>query len=150
MDDDNVWNAPYAMRCYFFIAFVATRRSRMSFLFTFYEVNMIASGISYKAKTETEAENFNSIRVIYNRRLLFTGDWMEIMRVWNSQVQTWLRHYVTTPMIDKSLPKDTIQVIPIAGTLIICGAWHGFYIGYQMMFMSSALFAIALKFWYRT
>ena len=75
MDDDNVWNAPYAMRCYFFIAFVATRRSRMSFLFTFYEVNMIASGISYKAKTETEGENFNSIRVIHNRRLLFTGDW---------------------------------------------------------------------------
>ena len=72
------------------------------------------------------------------------------MRVWNSQVQTWLRHYVTTPMIDKSLPKDAIQVVPIAGTLIICGAWHGFYIGYQMMFMSSALFAIALKFWYRT
>ena len=108
MDDANVWNAPYAMRWYFFIAFVATRRVRMGFVFTIYEVNMIASGIGYKAKTETEEENFNSIRVISNRKLLFAGDFMEIMRVWNSQVQTWLRHYVTTPLIDKSLPRDAI------------------------------------------
>ena len=58
----------------------------MSFGFTVYEVFMIASGIGYKARTESEEENFNSIRVIHNRKLFFTADLLEVMRVWNTQV----------------------------------------------------------------
>ena len=87
LDDSNLEGETFARRWFLILAWTTTRRIRMNFGFTFFEVSLIASGMGYKAKTEKEAENFNSIRVCQNRKLLLAGDFLEFVRLWNEQVQ---------------------------------------------------------------
>ena len=54
------------------------------------------------------------------------------------------------PLIDKSQPRDVIQVLPIVVTFMTSSAWHGYYGGYYLTMFGYALLIVTCKFWYRT
>ena len=93
---------------------------------------MIASGQSYRTKSEKEPEEFNSIRTL--QWLVFEQfkSASETIGAWNMQVQYWLKYYIYLRLVDRK--KRGLQIIPLIMTNFVSAFWHGFYIGFYVFF----------------
>lgn len=54
------------------------------------------------------------------------------------------------PLIDKSKPREAIQIFPIAATFISSCVWHGYYGGYYLAFISFIMMIATCRMLYRT
>ena len=99
-------------------------------------------GIGYKAKTDKEPEQFNTVRCMQ----IWEFEIMDKQHDrWNMSVQAWLKYYVLIRLMDKSKPRNAIQVIPILMTLFMSAFWHGFYFGFYAFFFGLGLMNFAWK-----
>ena len=55
-------------------------------------------------------------------------------RCWNCGTQAWLERYVYL-----RLPARPSPLVPMVGTYLVSAAWHGFYPGYYLFFVSMPL-----------
>ena len=79
------------------------RKMFMMFVgFASQEACLIASGISYRPKTEKEPEEFNSLRTLQWLRFEQFISASETIGNWNIQVQSWLKYYIYMRMINRS------------------------------------------------
>ena len=84
---------------------------------SFMESFCIASGLGYRAKSEKEEEEYNSIRVVkvghyYTMRSTALG-----ATYWNIQVHNWLKYYVMLRLINRG--KRGLQFWPTLMTYLV-------------------------------
>ena len=117
----------------------------MIYAFIQFEACLIASGISYRSKTEKEPENFNSIRCTQFRKLFFGQSVLDIIANWNLVVQRWLKYYIYLKLIDRDVPRGTYQLKAFFCTFIVSAVWHGFYPGYYFALLSIGLAGLSFN-----
>ena len=71
------------------------------------EGGLIATGISFKAKDEKTAEEYNSIRCMDIKGFHWGNSAKEMISHWNMRTQHWLKYYVMMRSMDRNLPKGT-------------------------------------------
>ena len=75
--------------------------------FVDHEACLIATGISFKAKDEKTAEEYNSIRCMDIKGFHWGNSAKEMISHWNMRTQHFLKYYVMIRMMDRNLPKGT-------------------------------------------
>ena len=106
---------------------------------------LIACGIGYSPKTETQEETYNAISSVNIISLDKAYTVSQLMSNWNIQVHNWLKYYVMLRWIDKSKPKHIVQPFPIFMSFAMSLIWHGFWPGYFLTFFGAAILDILGK-----
>ena len=60
-------------------------------------------------------------------------------------VNRWLKYYVQMRLMDRDLPRDRIQVIPMISAFIASSFFHGIELGYSFFFATLFLNSVAAK-----
>lgn len=95
------------------------------------ECSSIASGIGYRAKTEKEPEEYNTVRSINMLGFFYPSTPAEMIGSWNMRTQYWLKYYVMVRQLDRTKPrKSGTNTKPIFITFLVAAAWHGFNFGF--------------------
>ena len=78
------------------------------FIFGMFEANMIASGLGYRAKSEKEPEEYNSVRAVrcVDFSLGIAGD--HAIMNWNMNASLWMKYYIQMRLIDRTLPRHIV------------------------------------------
>ena len=118
---------------------------KLFFVFTMQETFLIASGLGYRARTEKQPENFNSIRCAEIIKVVTASDSAVFAAKWNMRTSHWLKYYVMIPLIDRSKPKGSSHLMPVFATFMVSAIWHGLYFGYFGCFINLALCDIMFK-----
>jgi len=71
------------------------------------EMNCIASGYGYKARTEKEPENFNTIRSVEMIKFLSATRPTQMISNWNMRTQHWMKYYIMVRLIDRTKPRGS-------------------------------------------
>lgn len=91
---------------YMFIA----ANSKVYYLFSRFvnhESGLIATGISFKAKDEKTAQEYNSVRCMDIQCFHWGITAKDSISGWNMRTQHWLKYYVMMRSMDRNLPKGT-------------------------------------------
>ena len=59
--------------------------------------------------------------------------------------QNWLKYYVMLRFVDRTVPKEKLQLAPILKTFTVSALFHGYYHGYYSFFVGLFLADIAWK-----
>ena len=73
--------------------------------FTAMECNSIASGFGYRAKTDREPEDYNTIRTVRLIDFMTATSPAKIIASWNMTTQNWLKYYILLRLIDRKKPR---------------------------------------------
>jgi len=57
----------------------------------------------------------------------------------------WLKYYVMLRLMDRSKPRNQMQVGPMLITFIVSAAWHGMELGFFVMFIGFGIMEYAIK-----
>lgn len=79
---------------------------------------------------------FNRVETIRIWNMEFSSLVKDFFESWNISVHTWLKYYVFLRMVKRG---ERQTLTPIFMTFLISAVWHGFYPGYFMFFVASAL-----------
>ena len=109
---------------------------RLLFAFGMIEANLIANGISYRAKTEKEPEEFNSIRHVKMWDFVKALTGVNIISNWNMCTQSWIKYYILMRLLDRNKPKGKVQAMPLFLSFIFSAIWHGVDLGYFVFFIT--------------
>ena len=66
----------------------------------------------------------------------------DFMENWNMSVHLWLKNYIFLRVVKKD-KRDSLR--PIMTTFLVSAIWHGFYPGYFVFFVSTALLDYVYK-----
>ena len=143
-DAANLEQYSFGTRFYMLSMTTAWTIIKLIFVFLVQESCLVASGLGYKAKTEKESEDFNSMRCAKVFDCVFATEPAGIVANWNMRTQYWLKYYVMIPLLDRSKPKNATQIFPVFITFLTSALWHGFYFGYYGTFIG---FALAVVMW---
>ena len=100
------------------------------------EANFIASGLSYRPKTKTEPETYNSeeTRMVKCIAFLTMKRPQECTQNWNIGSHYWLKYFIMLRWMDRSKPRGKIQLGPMMLSFLMSAVWHGFYFGSYAFF----------------
>ena len=73
------------------------------------EANFIASGISYRAKTEKTPETYNHLRWVRIWAFETMQHPMDATGNWNIGSHLWLKYYIMLRWIDRKLPRGRMS-----------------------------------------
>ena len=62
---------------------------------------------------------------------------------WNMFTQSWLKYYTMMRMIDRTLPRNKLQLVPVLCGFAMSSIWHGTEPGYAFFFTTLACNALA-------
>lgn len=112
---------------------IAMKCIRMRYYFGWYmaEVGFVAIGEGYNGVDKAGKPRWDRVRNCNPFKVEFPENVRSITANWNICTANWLRYYVYM-----RLPKGAIQTY---GTYFISAFWHGFYPGYYVFFIFSAL-----------
>ena len=137
-------------KVFFLIGCMHVTIARLFAAFGLMEANLIASGISYRAKRDKVPEEYNSIRHVDMYAFETSRSAAECVINWNMCTNNWLKYYVQLRLIDRSLPREALQVIPFAATFIFSAVWHGIDLGYFAFFIFLCFNALIAKLFSKT
>ena len=106
---------------------------------------MIASGFSYSPKSEKQKEEYNTYRSIYMVDFALGLNAAVQISKWNIFTQNWLKYYTQMRLMDRTLPRNKIQVMPMLVSFAMSSIWHGIEVGYHLFFLSLFINALAAK-----
>ena len=101
-------------------------------VFIFQESWLVASGISYRAKKDNVPEEFNSLRCGKFCAIIFLDKATNMSTQWNGSILSWMKNYIYMRLIDRTLPRNKFQFLPVIGTYVCSILWHGFSIGFTL------------------
>ena len=113
--------------------------------FVGHEALLIASGISFKARSEKSKEDYNSIRCMDVTRFTWSPTAKEAISNWNMRTQHWLKYYVMLRSMDRSLPRNAFQLKAIVWTFAVSAGFHGLYVGYYLFFAGLFILDLSTK-----
>ena len=122
--------------------------SRIYFLFarfSYHEVGLIASGISYRKQTDDSPETFNHLRSVNLIRFQWATSPKDSIANWNMRTAEWLKYYVMMRLADRKAPRNRLQLKALIGTFAVSAGFHGFYHGYYGFFLGLMLIDITWK-----
>ena len=111
-------------------------------MFISHESCLIASGISFKARQEKVAEEYNTIRSMDVTKFSISTTCKDCIGSWNMRTQHWLKYYVMMRNMDRDLPRKTPQMFPKLWAFFVSALFHGYYIGYVLFFLGLFLIDI--------
>ena len=136
---------PFWYKCIYLNLSMQVKMFQMFTGFCAMEASFIAQGFSYKPKSDKEEETFNSVRQVDIVAFETSINPMYSTSTWNIGSHLWLKYHVMLRLIDRTQPRNKIQLIPYALTFFISAIWHGFYFGYVAFFTGLGLMDFAWK-----
>ena len=109
------------------------------------EANFVASGISYRAKTEKTPETYNHLRWVKVWAFETMQHPMDATGNWNIGSHLWLKYYIMLRWIDRKLPRGKMQMGPYMLVFLVSAVWHGFFFGYYAFFSGLGLMDFTWK-----
>ena len=64
---------------------------------------------------------------------------------WNIQVHGWLKYHVMLRLMDKSKPREQIQLGPMITAFVVSSVWHGTKLGFCIFFTTLAVLTYFFK-----
>ncbi len=104
-------------------------------MFISHESCLIASGIGFRARKDKIPEDYNIIRSMDVIKFTCSSSVKETIASWNMRTNHWLKYYVMTRNMDRTLPRKVNQVWPKVWAFILSDIFHGYYIGYSLFFL---------------
>jgi lysophospholipid acyltransferase len=108
----------------------------------------IASGLAYNGEDETsmciilfifiEKPKFDLVKSVSTWHNTFGYDIKFLYSYWNMMITAWLKNYVFLRVI-RSTKDGSSGFVPALVTFMVSAIWHGFYPGYFMFFIMSAI-----------
>ena len=138
-------NDPLWYKLYYLLMSMQVMMWQLFTGFATQEANMIACGMSYKAATKTEPEEFNHVRMVKIVDFELMTNPVKAISNWNISVHHWLKYYWMLRWMDRSQPRGKIQLGPFMLTFIVSPLWHGFYFGYFAFFTGLGLMDFTWK-----
>lgn len=109
----------------------------------------IASGLAYSGVNEESNSNsftiiiiekptFDTVRSISTWHNTFAYDIKFLFSYWNMMITAWLKNYVYLRVL-RSRKGTKAGFAPLLITFMVSAIWHGFYPGYFIFFIMSAI-----------